>query len=362
GILRERRLLDHWIGLLRDGTTDDEARRLLQLGLFQLQFCRIPEHALVNETVNLSGRRRTMVNAVLRRAIREKQALDQEVLTISPAVRYSLPDFLFEKWIRQWTATDLEQLCQWNQKPAPVYLRLNDLRPAAAALDLTKLNLRPVHGQDGFFEASGEVPKELARQGNVYIQDPATRLAVDLLNPKPGETVVDAFASPGGKSAMLASKMKNAGQLLACDRPGKRFERLNHNLKTLGVDCARTLPIDWLKDPAPRIQADCLLADVPCSNTGVLRRRVDLRWRLSARAMTEFPQRQLAMMQKLAPLLKPEGRLVYSTCSLEPEENEQVVERFLAQHPNFALADTRSSQPHQSGYDGAFAALLHHRS
>ncbi|MGY8687289.1 MAG: transcription antitermination factor NusB, partial [Verrucomicrobiales bacterium] len=218
GVLRHRRMLDHWIGHLREGKLDDDTRSLLQLGLFQLFHTRIPDHAAVNETLRLASQRsRGLANAVLRRATRERDALEALAAAAPAPLRHSLPDFLHEKWLAQFGEEETEKLCQWSQTPAPNYLRRNDLRPEAKAL-INDHGLKPaqVDEREDFYEVS-EIPQAIIDAGAGYIQDPATVHAVDLLAPKSGHRVLDACAAPGGKTAYIAQLMGNEGTFIATD-------------------------------------------------------------------------------------------------------------------------------------------------
>jgi len=197
------------------------------------------------------------------------------------------------------------------------------------------------------------------QRGDCYIQDPSTTAACELLNPQPEESVLDACAAPGGKSALLAQLMQNRGRLVATDRDAARVEMLRSNLDRLGVTIAQTIRHDWRANIIDHLRPasfDRILIDAPCTNTGVMRRRVDLRWRLQADDFHRLPNEQLAIIRAVVPLLKPGGRLVYSTCSIEAEENEQVVERALREFPFLQLEDQRSVLPFQHHFDGAYAA------
>ncbi len=363
GTLRNLTLLDSWIGRLRAAPVDPASRDFLRLGLYQILLIDTAPHAAVFETVELApARARGLINALLRRALREKIGLTTLPGEQPLATRFSHPEFLVAKWTKQFGPEATDQLCQWNNRPAPVYARINSLK--ISALDfLNKYPAAvPLPGRDGF--ATLADPAEALRNGDCYVQDPSTALACALLAPLPDENVLDACAAPGGKSSCLAAMMKNHGHLIAADRDEARLHRLQSNLARLSVINATTVRCDW-RDPesirAAQFQARSfhkILLDVPCSNTGVMRRRVDLRWRLRPDEFAIMQAQQLAILENVAPLLKPAGSLVYSTCSLEPEENEEVVEKFLAARPDFCLTKSVKSFPVRDGFDGAFAARL----
>ena len=194
--------------------------------------------------------------------------------------------------------------------------------------------------------------------GLCYVQDPSTLMACELLNPQPGERVLDACAAPGGKTSYLAELMENQGEIVVCDASNKRLARLNHNLKRLGVASTQWAAIDWLRDSIPfeSRSFDRILVDAPCSNTGVIRRRIDVRWRLDPGEFKIMQGKQVALLKKIAPLLRPGGTLVYSTCSLDAEENEEVVRWVGNEIPEIRWIESKQTYPFRDAVDGAFAA------
>jgi 16S rRNA (cytosine967-C5)-methyltransferase len=172
--------------------------------------------------------------------------------------------------------------------------------------------------------------------------------------------VLDACAAPGGKTGYLAQLMQNQGHLVACDYEKLRLHRLENNLARLGVANARILRLDWLHDtpPFPPSTFDAILVDAPCTNTGVIRRRTDVRWRLTPQDFGRMQRLQVRIMESVLPYLKVGGRLAYSTCSLEADENEGVMHQVLAHSPEFELLETRQVVPTRDALDGAYAALL----
>ncbi|MGC3960808.1 MAG: RsmB/NOP family class I SAM-dependent RNA methyltransferase [Verrucomicrobiota bacterium] len=195
---------------------------------------------------------------------------------------------------------------------------------------------------------------ESFQKGWFYIQDPSTLLAVRELDPRPGETILDLCAAPGGKTTFIAQLMNNTGRVVAQDNVPDRLKLIEENCKRLGITCAQIsshlTPISTLFDR--------ILIDAPCSNTGVLRRRVDLRWRIQPTELERLRATQHELLEKAAKQLKPGGTLVYSTCSLEPEENTKLVKQFLATQPNFKLERERQLLPFVDGVDGAYVAKL----
>ena len=360
-VLRNRRLLDHWIGKLRKGKLDHETRDILRVGLAQLLILGIADHAAVYETVNCGKAHvQGLVNAVLRQAITRRDNLMDSLDDIPATVRYSHPDWLFNRWRRTFSKKNAIALMEWNNQPAKTIGRVNPLQPEARATVEAYERATPVDGLDGYFEIDGPPPGEWMKHGFLYIQDPATRHCVDLLAPVSGEYILDACAAPGGKSALIAAIMNNEGELLCTDSNEKRLPRLETNLERLGISMAKVQIHDW-SQPAPKewIGAfDAILLDVPCSNTGVMRRRLDARWRLRAEDIVNLTQIQETILTHALPCLKPGGRLVYSTCSIEPEENHDLLTGFTTQNPAWKIDAEHQSLPFRDHHDGAYAARI----
>ena len=302
---------------------------ILEIGLYQLHFMRVPAHAAVHETVELAKKHVSpgeakFVNAVLRNPRPLEEA--------EPWVRLSHPRWLWERHGDAW--------CEWNNTPPPVYVRGG--KPWPGVLEPTSFHplcYRVVDAQKFF-----------AAPGTYYVQDPSTLIAVDVLDPQPGESVLDMCAAPGGKTTYIAEKMQNRGEIIAADSSNIRLGLVTENCRRLGVKI-----VTVTRHP-PDKEFDRVLVDAPCSNTGVVRRRVDLRWRIREEEIARLATLQSKLLSAAGNLTKPGGVLVYSTCSLEPEENERVVEQFLRGHPEFKLEATRSTFPPRDGVDGAFVA------
>jgi len=195
------------------------------------------------------------------------------------------------------------------------------------------------------------------QQGLFYVQDPSTLLAARELDPQHGEDVLDLCAAPGGKLTYLSQLMRNEGRLLAHDTTTERLKLIEENCARLGVTCVQTLLPSTLHAPRTTL-FDRILIDAPCSNTGVMRRRVDLRWRIRLEEIGRLQATQRELLRQATSLLKPGGTLVYSTCSLEPEENSQVVDEFLSEHAEFKLERTRELLPFVEGVDGTYVARM----
>jgi 16S rRNA (cytosine967-C5)-methyltransferase len=358
GVLRNLTLLDFWIGRLRSSHLDHNSRDLLRLGLYQLFLLRTQEHAATYETVELAERRnRALINGVLRNAVRGRADLLQRAEGEDLAVRRSHPQFLIDRWKKSFGLEETERLCEWNNRPAPIYARINRLKISDVKFVARYGDIERVEARENFARLAN-VPDEALAAGHCYIQDPSTAAACSLLDPRPGERVLDACAAPGGKTSYLAELMRNDGAIVACDHAKRRIEILHDNLVRLGVTIACCVHHDWssgkwLDDAAA---FDRILIDAPCSNTGVMRRRVDVRWRLSPDDFSRMPALQSRIVGAVAPLLKPGGSLVYSTCSLEREENEGVSDAILHEVPFLKLMEQRAILPFRDGFDGAYAA------
>lgn len=354
GVLRNLRLLDHWIGQLRKGKLDDETRDILRVGLCQLLILELPDHAAVFETVELGkSAGRGLINAVMRRAAATKKKL-LDLSEVPPAVACSHPDWLLKRWSKAFGKQEAIALMDFNNQPAPVVARINPLATGSADLQ-TGPDL-----PDGFFQIEGPIPNQLLASGAIYIQDPATRHCVELLDPQPGERVLDACAAPGGKAFLIAVAQGGGKDLVCTDSNEKRLPRLRENLERLHIKDTVVECHDW-STPAPAKwhgAFDAILLDVPCSNTGVFRRRVDVRWRLKPSDITALTKLQRQIIENALPCLKPGGRLVYSTCSIEAEENAGLIDALLAEHPELTLEASHQALPQRDGTDGAFAARL----
>jgi 16S rRNA (cytosine967-C5)-methyltransferase len=371
GIVRWQKTLD-WLIARKTGGREQhpQIHILLELGLYQLFWLeRVPDHAAVHETVELAKRsgfaaKAGFLNAVLRGYTRERdetKAALAKLKETQPAIGYSQPDWLVERWQQRWGKEKTIALLEWNNTPPPTFARVNtlkaDVRKLRQVWDSERVTYRVIEqnwfGPDEMFELESHPSLTSMRtfqEGMFYVQDPSTLLAVASLNPQPGEHVLDVCAAPGGKTTYIAQRMRNEGEVVAEDIEVERLGRVVENCHRLGVTCVNTT--------SPKTQFDRILIDAPCSNTGVLRRRVELRWRIKPEEITRLRDTQLTISRDAAKRLKPGGTLVYSTCSLEPEENQEVVKTFLAEHPKFTLASERQLLPFEQKVDGAYVAIL----
>jgi 16S rRNA (cytosine967-C5)-methyltransferase len=381
GVVRWQATLDWLIAQKTDGRPQKPPLQiLLRLGLYQIFWLeRIPDHAAVHETVESAKQlgfssQSRFINAVLRGYLREKDQTRERLKELKlrqPALGFSHPDWLVERWQQRWGEQGTRELLEWNNTPPPIYARLNTLKSDAQTLTshwekekVKFLSRQWSWSVDGLvFELTSHPPLTSLpsfQEGFFYVQDPSTLLAVRELDPKPGERILDVCAAPGGKTTFMAQHMQNTGHILAQDLSESRLERVRENCGRLGVTCVELGPLSSAVpgEPAPAL-FDGVLVDAPCSNTGVMRRRVDVRWRIRPEELQRLRAVQLDLLTQAATCLRQGGRLVYSTCSLEPEENEQVLQDFLAAHSRFALMDKpHTLLPFVDGVDGAFVATL----
>jgi 16S rRNA (cytosine967-C5)-methyltransferase len=377
GGVRWRRLLDWLIERATEGREQRPViREILRLGLYQIFFLsRIPEHAIVDESVRLAKAENCLgqagfINAMMRRFLREREQITRDIADLQkarPALGQSHPDWLYERWEERWGREKTIRLMEWNNQPAPTCARVNRLLTDPGSLakrwEDEGVEVSPI---DCDWAATGDLfhlrkhpPLESLgsfSDGLFYVQDPSTLLSVSLLDPQPGQAVLDLCAAPGGKTCHIAERMKNEGQLSALDIRESRLKLLRENCDRMRVTCATLGQAD--ETTAGEAKFDRVLVDVPCTNTGVIRRRLDLRWRLSPGQTKRLADEQLQLLVRAAAHAKPDGQLVYSTCSIEPEENEQLVARFLEANPGWQLAAERSLHPVENHTDGAYAARL----
>jgi 16S rRNA (cytosine967-C5)-methyltransferase len=381
GVVRWQATLDRLIARKTDPSRElrPALRNLLRLGLYQIFWLdRIPPHAAVHETVEQAKRagyhsQAGLINAVLRAYLRETDEIKKilaDMKISQPALGWSHPEWLVEKWRKQFGDAQTLLLLEWNNTPPKTFARVNTLKTDAGKLVARwreenveyDFVTRDWTGENIAFELKAHPPVHSLgsfRDGWFYIQDPSTLLAPAVLGAQPGETILDACAAPGGKTTFIAQQMNNEGRLVACDLDPNRLKLIKENCARLGVACVETT--QNLESKIQNSKFDRILIDAPCSNTGVLRRRVDLRWRISPEEISRLRKTQLDLLHQAAARLKPGGVLVYSTCSLEPEENSGLVQQFLDANADFSLVTERQLLPFTDNVDGAYVAQLRSR-
>jgi 16S rRNA (cytosine967-C5)-methyltransferase len=384
---------------------EGELWTLLQLGAYQLVFLNsIPAYAAVNETVALAkslGRERWtgFLNGVLRSV--ERMLTDQfqatpdgAAIPISdgryrrlvrpvfpePSVdqagyfieAFSFPRWLTVRWVERFGFEELCRIGFWFDRPAPLSLRVNSLKT-------NRDDLIRALGAGSVGATPGALPESIRLEGTARVdtlpgfhdgffsvQDESAMLAVDRLAPHPGETILDLCAAPGTKATHIAERMQNRGTIIATDIRAERLARVAENCARLGISIVQPILIPQSGHASPSGAStldrcsgpfDAILADVPCSNTGVLGKRPEARWRITPSDVEELAAQQSRLLESACRRLRPGGRLLYSTCSIEPEENEQIVNALLQREPALSLAEEWHQVPGRPG-DGGYQALL----
>jgi 16S rRNA (cytosine967-C5)-methyltransferase len=386
GAIRQRRLLDAWLdalGKVPAARQPPKLRWLLHLGLYQLLFStRVPASAAVSTTVELAkrgglGRLAPVANGLLRACGRRRAEAGPEPwdglgpLPADPAaafgLRHSLPAWLAELAL-QWP--DPEAFGRACNQPPALDLRTNPLRTTRAALleafAAAGLAAAPLPDQPNGLTLLGRSGELRALPGYAEglwcVQDRAAQAVALLLDPQPGERILDACAAPGGKSTHLAELMGDQGEVWAVDRSEGRLRRVGVNAARLGLRCIHTVAADAAalaaEKPEWRGGFDRILLDAPCSGLGTLARHADARWRITPEAIAELVLLQRQLLEALLPLLKPGGQVVYVTCTVHPAENAALLDGFLADHPTWQRLQQWQRWPAPTGGDGFFAALL----
>ena len=408
GVIRWQKQLD-WVldQFINPGfQLDARHRNILRLGAFQLlHLDGIPAHAAIFETVQLatphprksSGRRKAagFINAVLRSVQRKGTTLTYPSLDENPtehiAFSLSYPTWLVEQWIQTRGVSWTLAFCRASNQIAPLALRANTLLTqreevcrslemsgiAATASKIASDGITLENRAITAFDTAGEQTlKDILNREDIYVQDESAMLVAPLLSPAESEFVVDLCAAPGGKTTHLAHLMRNAGKIVAVDLSEKKIALLQKNCRRVGARNVETRMMDAIKADLSFIEtADAVLIDAPCSGFGTLRRHPDIRWNKTSKQIQALSEMQYNLLKNVAQHIKPGGILVYSTCSVEPIENEEVIQRFLADFPMYQVENARSflpdappsvitpqgfvqTFPHEHGVDGTFAARL----
>jgi 16S rRNA (cytosine967-C5)-methyltransferase len=401
GSLRHRFLDEYFLGRLTDrslSSIDPDLVRIFRLAAHQiLRLDRIPDRAAVHEAVEtakrVGGKRglggSRFINAVLRRLCAEKEQTGPPAIPESDAgsgevtaalsVRFSHPRWMIERWLQRFGLDETMKLLQANNEPAPVSLNVPGDTAArdrvATWLGEAAIETVPSPLVPGMLRVTAGAPQRSRafKDGKFYIQDEASGLIPLLLNPSPGATVLDACAAPGGKGLALARMVGPQGMIIAADFHLHRMGLVRDNCRRMKVENIRLLACDSSAPPF-ECKFEYVLVDAPCTGSGVFRRDVEARYRLEAEELQKFSSKQANLLSASAELLGPGGRLLYSVCSIEPEEGPEIIQAFLSSHPGFssvslegqvagieALLDDEGalrSYPHKHGMDGFYAAAI----
>jgi 16S rRNA (cytosine967-C5)-methyltransferase len=398
GVLRWRGRLDYILaGFSKTPLhkVDPAILNILRLALFQIIYLdRVPASAAVNSAVNMAKKRAPAwvagyVNALLRRSAAEHPRLAfphpgaDPILALATA--FSFPHWLVKRWMKRYGAETTERLCEDLNRIPPISVRANRLKANPEAL-ISALRGEVEDVGPGrcapdavtFTRPRVSIPELTAfKEGKFQVQDEAAQLITLLLDPQPQETVLDACAGLGGKTGHTAACMQNRGQILALDKDIEKLQKLDREMQRLGVDIVETRACDLEQAPAEGLRGrfDRILLDAPCSGLGTIRRNPDIKWAAHKNELNRLGETQQRLLANLADLLKRGGVMVYAVCSLEPEENEQPLNWFLKNRPEFAIdrnagrlptpASTTvlssgcfKTHPEFTGMDGFFAVRL----
>ncbi|MDQ7040628.1 MAG: 16S rRNA (cytosine(967)-C(5))-methyltransferase RsmB [Rhodothermus sp.] len=392
GVTRWRRWLDFLLAQVYRGRYDSiepKLRQILRLGLYELLFTDTPPYAVLHEAVELARklvrpRAGAVVNAVLRTLLRQRDFLPQPQtgdLAEDLAIRYAHPTWVVRRWLDRYGADSTEALLRYYNERPWFGVRVRTDRIARHVV-LHRLADRSVEAEpspilDDFIRVRRLGPilqDRLIEKGLLTVQDESAGLIVRLLDPHPEETIVDACAAPGGKTTYIATRMRDHGRVVAFDVHPRRAELIRKAALQQGLTSIEVEAIDLRQVPEryPDLKADRVLLDVPCSGLGVLAKRADLRWHRRPEDLDELVRLQDELLEAAGRLVRPGGVLVYSTCTIEPEENEVRVRSFLARHPEFTVESVEpwvpaemvteegffATWPPRDQMDGAFAARL----
>ncbi len=360
----------------------------MRVALYQILFLdKVPDYAAVNEAVEfvkkLQGEKSANVtNAVLRNIIRNKNGIRypkrEEDLLAYLSVFYSHPNWMVKRWLNRFGEKFTEELLISNNQKPLLTLRVNtivskshELQALLSSVDLTFSESKYLPNFINLHSLSNITSWEYFNKGYFSVQDESTGFSCYLLDPKPNERVLDLFSAPGGKTSLLADLMKNEGEIIAVDKYASRLKILEKNLERLAITNVKIVESDALEFEDEE-KFDKILLDVPCSGLGTLTKKPDIKWKRDISDIRELSEFQPKLLEKGASLLKPGGELVFSTCTIEPEENYEVIKNFLEKHKEFELVNANNyfdksliaengcvqTYPNIHGIDGAFAAKL----
>jgi len=369
GTLRWQRTLDHLIAHVANrplSKLDAAVVVIARLSLFQiLHLDRVPASAVVDDAVNLTRTAKLpsaagFVNALLRSTLRQRHRLPlpERPATIDArredalgylGITLSHPDWLAARWLDRWGFEQTERWMQFNNRPAPLTLRANRLRASREmvqrALDTEDVITEPTrYAPDGLVVTSGN-PLRRPGDGTFLVQDEASQLVALTLNAQPGERILDLCASPGGKTVAIAASMNDSGLLVASDVRPKRVALMRDTIRLSGATHVSLVQVPMERGLPFAPVFDRVIVDAPCSGLGTLRRDPDIKWRRNEDELAVLAATQIDLLTRAASIVRPGGRIVYATCSSEPEENDEVVRAFLARHPEWHVIDLRPEAP-----------------
>lgn len=347
---------------------------VLRLGIYQLKFLDgVPQYAAVNESVDLAKRfcfgKEGFINGVLRSFLRSgkevKMPDKEQNLVEYLSIKYSYEPWIVELWLEQFAADFVEELLAAGNVTPDLVVRVNTLKTPRSDLK-KRIIAKGYEATDGFLceqalhvKGTGLLGGKLYESGMFSVQDESSILAVNILDPQSGETVLDVCAAPGGKSLAIAEKMQNRGQINSWDIYRRKLSIIDKEAERLGISIVTTRTWDATRVDSSMIEkADRVLVDAPCSGLGVVRRKPEIKFKKQNLEIEELPRKQLAILSASSKYLKPGGVLVYSTCTISPYENQKVIKDFLKKNPNFIKEEEMQLLPNINNTDGFFICKM----
>lgn len=377
GVLERKLTLDYYIDqMVRDGIESLRAQEItiLRMGMYQLSYMNsVPEYAAVNECVELAKRycksKSGLVNKVLKefknnRAVTELPPREEDEIRYL-SIKYSYAPWIIEHWLKYYSMDFVEELLEAGNGKAPLTIRLNWLKVRKE--DLKKaLHERGYETEEGKLcqnainvKGSGILESELYKHGLFTPQDESSMLVAEKLDPKQGNIVMDVCAAPGGKTTAIAERMNNTGKIYASDIYRRKLDLIDAEARRLGITNIETRSWDATRVDSTMIRkADRVLVDAPCSGLGVVRRKPEIKYKDNTDEIKLLPAKQLAILSASSAYVKPGGTLVYSTCTINPEENEQVAGAFLKKHGDFEKVEDTLLLPNTNGTDGFYICVM----
>ncbi|MBO8162331.1 MAG: 16S rRNA (cytosine(967)-C(5))-methyltransferase RsmB [Brevibacillus sp.] len=396
GTTQRRGTLDEVIGRFvkgGSGRLQPWVRNLLRMSLYQIRYLdRVPDRAAVHEAVEIAKRRghkgvASLVNGVLRNVLRHPHVwttVPKRGTAAEIAWTHSHPEWLVTRWLKQYGEETTRAICESNNRPPLPTVRVNRLKGQRDQLlaemrrQFPQAEASRLHEQGIVLHSGHAAGSDWFANGLYTIQDESSMLVAPALAVRPGMRVLDACAAPGGKTTHIAELMDNQGEIIACDIHPHKQELIEQNARRLGITIIRTMIADAADLPNCGLGLfDRILLDAPCTGFGVIRRKPDLKWNKQPEDIAQIARLQALLLERLASMLAPGGLLVYSTCTIEPEENQELVTRFVSEHPGFELDGSLASDlpqvvrercdtdhgyvqilPHQFSSDGFFIARI----
>lgn len=377
GVLENKMLLDHYIDqLVPSGANSLKSsdRTVLRMGIYQLGYMdSVPEYAAVNESVVLAKRycrgRDGFINGVLRNYLNRRLSMrlpdrtEDEVKYLS--IRYSYAPWIIELWLEQYKVEFVEEMLKGGNETPPNTIRLNWLKVMKEDL-VKKLEEKGYEVEPGTIcanalhvKGSQLLSTELYKHGLFSVQDESSMLVAEKLNPQHGDTIMDVCAAPGGKTMAIAERMNNTGKIFASDIYRRKLDLIDKEADRLGITNVETWSWDATRVDSTMVEkADRVLVDVPCSGLGVTRRKPEIKYKEKTEEMELLPKKQLAILSASAQYVKPGGTLLYSTCTINPYENQRVIGDFLKKNSLFKKEEMIQLLPHVNGTDGFFICVM----